>query len=176
MGENMELKQCSRCHSNILLEHFEKNRQGQLFKTCTNCRQVNRELFNNYREQNREKELEINKQYRQNNLERVREYDRQRDKLRYPKRKEELREYKHKYHQEHREKINAKTKERRQTEEYKERIKQYLLDNKEKLDAKNKERFTCGCGGCYTRHNKTTHEKAKMHLEWLGEQQQTNNE
>ena len=154
MGEIMELKQCSRCHSNILLEHFEKNRQGQLFETCNNCRHSHRE-------------------YRASNIETLREKDRLRDKLRSGQRTEERREYKHKYHQEHKEEINAKHKERRQTEESKERTRQYLLDNKDKLDAKNKERFTCGCGGCYTRHNKTIHEKAKMHIEWMGEQQQT---
>ena len=47
MEQTSELKQCSRCHSNILLEHFEKNRQGQLFKTCNNCRSVNRECATN---------------------------------------------------------------------------------------------------------------------------------
>ena len=92
MGEIMELKQCSRCHSNILLEHFEKNRQGQLFKTCNNCRRVNRELFSNYREQHREKELERNRQYRQNNTERLREYDRERDKIRSPQKCEKKKE------------------------------------------------------------------------------------
>ena len=83
--------------------------------------------------------------------------------------------YQHKYHEEHKEEINTRKNTRRKTTEYKEKLKQYLLDNKEKLDAKNKERFTCGCGGCYTWHNKTIHEKAKMHIEWLGEQIQTDN-
>ena len=33
-----ELKQCSRCHSNCTLEQYEKNRKGELFKLCNNCR------------------------------------------------------------------------------------------------------------------------------------------
>ena len=33
-----ELKVCSRCHSNILLKHFSKNRKGQLYQCCNNCR------------------------------------------------------------------------------------------------------------------------------------------
>ena len=33
-----ELKQCSRCHSNCTLEHYEKNRKGEWFKLCNNCR------------------------------------------------------------------------------------------------------------------------------------------
>ena len=81
--------------------------------------------------------------------------------------------YQQKYHAEHREEHNTRKHARRQTEEYKERTKQYLLDNKDKFDAKNKERFTCGCGGCYTRHDKTIHEQAKMHIEWIREQIQT---
>ena len=89
MGENIELKQCSRCHSNILLGHFELNRQGILFKTCNNCRRINRETFNNYRENNTEKELERNKQYRRNNTEILRCKDRERDKIRSAQKNEE---------------------------------------------------------------------------------------
>ena len=33
-----ELRQCSRCHSTIMLKFFETNRMGELFKTCNNCR------------------------------------------------------------------------------------------------------------------------------------------
>ena len=43
MSENSNLKQCSRCHSNILLDFFEKNRKGELFKTCNSCRGISRD-------------------------------------------------------------------------------------------------------------------------------------
>ena len=43
---------------------------------------------------------------------------------------------------------------------------------KEEFDANNKERFTCGCGGCYTKHNKLAHEKANMHKEYVQQQTQ----
>ena len=89
MGENLELKQCSRCHSNILLEHFELNRQGVSFKTCNNCRHYNREAANNYRGNNRETIQERNKQYRRSNIEILREKDRERDKLRSAQKNEE---------------------------------------------------------------------------------------
>lgn len=42
MSEISNLRQCSRCHSNILLEFFERNRQGELYKTCNNCRYIGR--------------------------------------------------------------------------------------------------------------------------------------
>ena len=32
-----ELKQCTRCHSTILLQYFDTNRKGELFKTCRTC-------------------------------------------------------------------------------------------------------------------------------------------
>ena len=86
MEEIMELKQCSRCHSKCILEHFEKNRKGEWFKTCNNCRKVNRDSFKNYREEHKEQELQRNRQYRANNIEIVREIKKQ-------------------YHQEHRETI-----------------------------------------------------------------------
>ena len=37
-----ELKQCARCHSIILLKYFDKNRKGEYFKTCDNCRKVDK--------------------------------------------------------------------------------------------------------------------------------------
>ena len=80
---------------------------------------------------------------------------------------ERLKLYRQQYHQEHRDEINQQRKERRQTEEGKEQHKQYMEANKERFDAMSKERFTCGCGGCYTRHNKSTHEKANMHKEYV---------
>ncbi len=33
-----ELKTCSRCHSKLLLQYFETNRIGELYKLCNNCR------------------------------------------------------------------------------------------------------------------------------------------
>ena len=86
---------------------------------------------------------------------------------------ERRKQYNKQYHQEHKEEINRTHSERHQTQEYKEQNKQYREVNKDRLDAHNKEKFTCGCGGCYTRHNKSTHEKANMHINWMGEQTQT---
>ena len=37
-----ELKQCSRCRSVMLLQYFETNRQGELYRTCNNCRKVDK--------------------------------------------------------------------------------------------------------------------------------------
>ena len=37
-----EFKQCSRCHSTVTQNHFETNRKGELYKTCNNCRDRNR--------------------------------------------------------------------------------------------------------------------------------------
>ena len=37
-----ELKQCSRCHSTCTIEHYEKNRKGEWFKLCNNCRSKKR--------------------------------------------------------------------------------------------------------------------------------------
>ena len=39
---NEELRTCSRCKSTILLKFFERNRKGELFKLCNNCRQRGR--------------------------------------------------------------------------------------------------------------------------------------
>ena len=86
---------------------------------------------------------------------------------------EKRKQHNHSYHQEHREEINQRKRERMQTEEGKEKLKQYAIKNKERLAAISKEHFTCGCGGCYTKHNKSTHEKSNMHKEWMSTQPQT---
>ena len=39
------------------------------------------------------------------------------------------------------------------------RSKTYYEDNKDRLN----EKHECGCGGCYTYKNRTTHEKTKSH-------------
>ena len=82
MSENSNLKQCSRCHSNILLDFFEKNRKGELYKTCNSCRGINRDAHKQYRDNNTEKESVRHMIYRMNNIDKVREYDRQRDAIR----------------------------------------------------------------------------------------------
>ena len=87
---------------------------------------------------------------------------------------EKLKQYQHQYHEDHKQEINQNNRERRQTDECKEKHKQYRLANKDRLDAKNKEKFECGCGGCYTRPSKSTHEKSKIHIEWMSTQPQSN--
>ena len=82
MSESSNLKQCSRCPSNILLEFFERNRKGELYKTCNSCRDINRNAFKQYRENNTEKENERKRQYRIDNEDKIKEYDRQRDAIR----------------------------------------------------------------------------------------------
>ena len=38
MNTNDSLKKCSRCKCTILLEYFSKNRKGDYFKCCDNCK------------------------------------------------------------------------------------------------------------------------------------------
>ena len=46
-----ELKQCSRCHSTCSLEHYEKNRKSEWFKTCNSCRNNKKEYRNEHKEE-----------------------------------------------------------------------------------------------------------------------------
>ena len=74
----IDLKTCSRCQSTVTLEHYEKNRKGEWFKTCNSCRSRNRIERQEYREskgeENREKERAYAKQYRKNNPDKIEEY------------------------------------------------------------------------------------------------------
>ena len=58
---------------------FEKNRKGELFKTCNSCRGKKSDAYKNYREDNLEKELERSRQYSIANKDKLREHARQRD-------------------------------------------------------------------------------------------------
>ena len=46
-----ELKQCSRCHSTVTLEHYEKNRKGEWFKLCNNCRGKGKDYKDSHKEE-----------------------------------------------------------------------------------------------------------------------------
>ena len=63
-----ELRKCSRCHSTCTLDHYEKNRKGEWFKLCNNCRGKTREIKNEYRElkgeETRQKERDYAIQYK----------------------------------------------------------------------------------------------------------------
>ena len=68
-----ELKQCTRCHSNILLQYFELNRKGELFKSCNNCRAAHRNQQVEYRNNNKDKIHLSDAAYRYYNKEKVAE-------------------------------------------------------------------------------------------------------
>ncbi len=76
--ESKELRQCSRCHSILLLIFFALNRKGEYYKLCNNCRKnynewstVNSrdEYLTNYYESNKETILINQKKYRDDNIE-----------------------------------------------------------------------------------------------------------
>ena len=68
-----ELRKCTRCHSKILLQYFETNRQGELFKSCNNCRGSHKKQQIEYRENNRELLKSADAIYRLHNKEKIAE-------------------------------------------------------------------------------------------------------
>ena len=77
-----ELKKCTRCHSTILLQYFDTNRKGELFKTCRSCLtrdtatdriyyEANKDAIklsvNAWRDKHREQFLAQKKQYKEEN-------------------------------------------------------------------------------------------------------------
>ena len=88
-----ELRQCTRCHSNILLQYFELNRKGELFKLCNNCRTTRRNQKAIYRENNRDKILLEQAEYRYYNKEKIAEAS----KIYRENNKDKIKEQKQKY-------------------------------------------------------------------------------
>ncbi len=77
-----ELKQCTRCHSTILLQYFDTNRKGEYYKTCRSCLtrdhktkheyyETNKDAFKEWtsawKDKNREHFLEQKKKHREEN-------------------------------------------------------------------------------------------------------------
>ena len=64
-----ELKQCTRCHSTILLEYFDVNRKGEFYKTCRKCLNRDHNTKALYTENNKEHIAELAKLKYENNKE-----------------------------------------------------------------------------------------------------------
>ena len=59
-----ELRKCTRCRSTILLEYFETNRKGELYKSCNNCRGLNMLYKAKSKQPSKEVEEEFEKLYK----------------------------------------------------------------------------------------------------------------
>ena len=55
-----------------------------------------------------------------------------------------------------------------------EKHKKYIVQNKDSIYAYSNDKFSCSCGGSYTRHNKSTHEKSKLHINYIQQNSQQN--
>jgi len=91
-----------------------------------------------YREDNREKA----KEYRENNKDKTKEY--------YENNKDNAKKYQKEHYENNKEMIAQKHK-------------VYYENNKEMIDLKTKEKFTCECGGKFTRINKNLHFRTLKH-------------
>jgi hypothetical protein len=138
---------------------------------------VSRLLFEKYKDKvkielvenfscNDKKELDIKEAYyiRNNNcINKV--IPNRTDKEYYIEHKEQISEKNKEYRIEHKEYFKEYHKE--YYIEHKEQKKEYYIEHKEKLLEQSKEKFTCECGGTYTRNNKSSHIKTKKHQEYI---------
>ena len=111
-----------------------------------------------YREENKEKNLEKAKEYYDENKEKILEYHKEY----YDKNKEEISEKAKKHREENKEKILEKEKEYR--EENKEKRKEYY---QEKIREKILEKVKCECGSVVCRAGLTRHKKSQKHQNYL---------
>ena len=152
-SEKKELRKCSRCKCTVLLEtYFSKNRKGEWYKTCDNCRTKRKTLDKATYERNKEKitaqsalyrttpqRQEYMKKYREENKNKIAENN---AKL-YHKNKEEIVRKQKIYEEKNKEVISARARVYR--EEHKEAIaaskKRYGEENREVIAAKNKIKY-----------------------------------
>ena len=122
-------QKCTRCHVFLPQEHFSTKRDGKLYKTCNNCREVQIA----YREKNKDKIKEQKKKYRENNKEKAKNY--------YQENREAILQQKKEYAEKNKEAIllRSKTYREENAEVIKEKRKLYYHANKEVILERNKE-------------------------------------
>ena len=63
------LKHCCRCNHSCLLEYFDVNKKGELYKTCRLCLTRDHKTKHDYYEANKEELNKTNKEWQLNNRE-----------------------------------------------------------------------------------------------------------
>jgi hypothetical protein len=146
------------CNSKLEAEKRERELYEE-YKATLNS-QVPSRTNKEYYEDNKDKIKDKIKEYRKNNQDKIKEYKKEYRKNNQDKIKEKAKEY----YENNQDKIKEKDKEYRKNnqDKIKEYKKEYCKNNQDKI----KEKFNCDCGGCYTKVNKSTHEKTKKHQEW----------
>ena len=138
--------------------------------------QDNKEKIKDYYQENKEKLLKQSADYRLKNKEKIREQKAEY----YQDNKEHIKEQATDYYQNNKDKIKEQHADYYQVnkDKIKEQQADYYQDNKEQIlkqvadyQLKNKDKinkkFVCECGGKYTHQHKSTHEKTKIHQDWL---------
>ena len=119
------------------------------------------EYSKQYYEENKNKISEKHKQYNEKN----KDYIHQRNNQYYESHKDVIHHKNKNYYESNKDFIHNKNK--RYNETHKDKIsqnsKQYYVDNKEKINQK----FSCLCGGKYTKCCKLKHERTQKHKEYL---------
>ena len=163
--ENPENPKCNRCKKKWKPDETDINRNGEVNKSCKDCREHQKEYRKNnkkkisekgkeYRENNKEKLAEKAKEYYENNKEKLTEKGKEyrennKEKIAEQKKeynknnKEQLAEYQKKWYKNNKEKIAKRDKERYENnkEKIKEEAKKYRENNKEKRAEKGKEYY-----------------------------------
>ena len=140
----------------IKWELREQERHLIEYRVCVNEQIPNRTMAE-WRQANSEHIKEYQSEHYQANKEQKAEW--------YQDNKEKVKEKNKEYKAENKEKIKEQKKEYRA--ENKDKIKERYQENKETLSKK----FNCPCGGKYTHANKSTHNKSKLHQNWLKTQE-----
>ena len=126
-------------------------REGEIIRntTCVNKCIAGR-TQKEWENDNKDKNKEHRKQYREENKEKISE----KQKKYNEEHKETIAEYKKQYREIHKAEISEKEK-------------QYRDNNKQQILEKANQKYTCECGGKYTKANKLLHKKTKKHQSFV---------
>ena len=111
--EDTEFRICTRCGSTRLIDYFERNRKGELFESCSDCRNIDKRYYDNHKEEQkayrdlmREQLKEKYRLYGETHKEEIKE----RNIIYREANKEQIKEYHNNYDENHKEQKRAQKK------------------------------------------------------------------
>ncbi len=174
--ENPENPKCNMCKKGWKPDDTDIKKSGEVYKTCKNCRERNKDYYEN----NKGKIAEIGKKYRENNKEKLVEkmkdyYENNKEKIAKERKeyrennKEKLVEKLKDYYENNKGKIVEKMKDYYENNKYKiaEKHKEYRENNQENIAKRNKDYYEnnkkkiAERGKKYREENKCEHNKEK---------------
>jgi len=161
----------NKCIPNRTNKEYYEDNKVKIAEKAKVYREVNKDKIKEYREVNKDKILDKAKVYREVNKDKIKQYyevnkdkrkqyyevNKDKAKVYREVNKDKLLKYGKEYHEVNKERIN-------------EHYKEYYQNNKEQILEQQKIKYTCPCGSCIRKSDKSKHERTNKHITFINSQ------